>query len=63
MPATVFEVDVKTRSTAEPGIRQRIFTNLLFAMALLAYMPTAACVVPAGTGEATDPMKELGPAP
>jgi hypothetical protein len=40
-----------------------IFTDLYFAMALLAYMPTAACAVPAGTGEATDPMRDPGPAP
>jgi hypothetical protein len=39
------------------------FTITFFAMALLAYMPTAACAVPAGTGEATDPLIDPGPAP
>jgi hypothetical protein len=63
MLATVFAVDVKTRCTAEPGIRPVAFMILFFAMALLAYMPTAACAVPAGTGQATDPLIDPGRAP
>jgi hypothetical protein len=47
----VFAVDVKARSTAAPGFRHVLpATFLVFAMALSAYMPTAACASPDGSG-------------
>lgn len=61
MPATVFEVDVKTRSTAEPGIRQALFT-IFSPMALIAYMPTPAAALPGEVGQAVEPPSSLASA-
>lgn len=55
MPATVFAVDVKTSFTAAPGFRPVVFAITFFAMALTAYMPTSACALPDGAGQAGDP--------
>jgi len=59
MPATVLRVDVKTRRMAAPGFRPTLFTIYVFsAMALLAYMPAAACALPGGAAETTEPAIE-----
>jgi hypothetical protein len=51
----VFAVDVKAKSTAAPGFRQLLpATFFIFAMALLAYMPTAACASPDEPGGVTE---------
>jgi len=60
MPATVFEVDVKTRSTLAPGLRLVLF-SILSAMALIAYTPAPACADPGGPGGASDPALEATP--
>jgi putative peptidoglycan binding protein len=52
--ATVFELDVKPTSFVASGVRQGL-VGIVLAMALLAYMPTAACALPGGPGGATDP--------
>jgi len=52
--ATVFEVDVKAKRPAVPRTRLALFTIPLL-MALLAYMPTAACAITGGAGEADAP--------
>jgi putative peptidoglycan binding protein len=52
--ATVFEVDVKAKRPAVPGTRPALFTISLL-MALLAYMPTAACALTGGAGQADAP--------
>jgi hypothetical protein len=47
----VFAVEVKARANAAPGFRHALpAIFFLFAMALLAYMPSAACASPGGTG-------------
>jgi hypothetical protein len=51
MPATVFAVDVKAKRTTAIGDRLVLFVTLSL-MALTAYMPTAACAMPGGAGEA-----------
>jgi hypothetical protein len=59
--ATVFAADVKTRFTAAPGLRPVVFAITLFAMALPAYMPTAACALPDESGLNGDPaVAEVG---
>src|SRR6185295_5594435 len=52
--ATVFEVDVKAKRPAATGGRQALFTISLL-MALLAYMPAAACAITGGAGQADTP--------
>lgn len=54
MRATVFEVDVKPVSSVALGVRPGLVA-IVFAMALFAYMPTAACAFPGPPGGATDP--------
>jgi Putative peptidoglycan binding domain len=47
----VFAVEVKARADAAPGFRYALpATFLVFAMALLAYMPAAACASSVGSG-------------
>jgi hypothetical protein len=58
MVATVFAVDVKTSSSAAPGIRPVLFAITVLAMSLLAYMSAPACAIPGGTGEAAVPATE-----
>jgi hypothetical protein len=53
----VFGVEVKARAIAAPGFRQVLaatFTFFVFAMALLAYMPTAACASSDESGGVTE---------
>jgi len=50
VPANVFSVAVPPKRTAAPGFRPVLLATL-FAMALLAYMPNAACAVPGGAGQ------------
>jgi len=59
MRATVFEVDVKPVSFEASGGRPGLVAIVL-AMALLAYMPTAACTSPGVSGGATDPGARVG---
>ncbi len=58
MVATVFAVDVKTSFSAAPGFRPVLFAITVLAMSLLAYMPTPACAIPGGAGEAAVPVTE-----
>jgi hypothetical protein len=51
MPATVFAVDVKAKRTTAIGCRLVLFA-IFSLMALTAYLPTAACAMPGGAGEA-----------
>jgi hypothetical protein len=61
----VFAVDVKAKSTAAPGSRQLLpAIFFVFAMALLAYMPTAACASPGESGGVTEaPSAAAGTSP
>jgi hypothetical protein len=54
MPATVFAVDVKDRSTAAQGIRIVLFA-ISSLMALIAYMSTPAFAMPGGAGQTAEP--------
>jgi len=54
MLATVFDVDVKASSSAPPALRLAL-SALFFAMALLAYMPAAACASPGGAAQGSEP--------
>lgn len=58
MVATVFAVDVKTSSFAASPFRHVLFAVTALAMSLLAYMPTPACAIPGGAGEAAVPATE-----
>jgi len=58
MAATVFAVDVKTSPSAAPSFRHVLFAVTALAMSLLAYMPTPACAIPGGAGEAPLPATE-----
>jgi hypothetical protein len=52
--ATVFPADVKAKCTTAIGCRLVLLATF-FLMALTAYMPTAACAIPGGTGQMAAP--------